>query len=179
MYFSPICSSAPLLLSLFHLTTSTPVAPRQFSTSANDLKSGDCAPVTVIFARGTTEPGNIGTIVGPPLERAMQAALGNGNVAFQGVDYPANVAGFLGGGDPNGAKTMAALAQQAVTDCANTQLVMSGYRYVHLSLLADNKHSSSLLLTPLISTTTQAYLSFHAAKAHKSSPSRPPNFPRV
>jgi hypothetical protein len=120
----------PALLSFAVLCTATPISRRQFGSSANDLENGDCAPVTVIFARGTTEPGNIGTVVGPPLERALQSALGADNVAFQGVDYPANVAGFLQGGDAGGAATMAALARQAVSSCANTQIVMSGYRYV-------------------------------------------------
>ena len=91
--------NAILLLSLVSIATSSPVLnARQRSSTANDLENGKCAPVTVIFARGTTEGGNIGTVVGPPLQCALQSALGAGNVAFQGVDYPANVAGFLQGG---------------------------------------------------------------------------------
>ena len=48
---------------------------------------------------------------------------------MQGVDYSASVAGFLEGGDPAGSKTMAALVEQAMTQCPNTKVVMSGYRY--------------------------------------------------
>ncbi len=51
-----------LLLSSFTVFVASapvPVLPRQFSVTANDLVSGECAPVTVIFARGTSEPGNI------------------------------------------------------------------------------------------------------------------------
>ena len=125
--------SSPLLVPILALlVTSSPIRtrlPRQASSTANDLVNGKCAPVTVIFARGTTETGNIGTVVGPPLESAVQSALGGAsNVAFQGVKYPADVQGFLEGGDPDGAKTMAGLAMQAVTDCPGTQVVMSGYR---------------------------------------------------
>ena len=72
-----------------------------------------------------------GLIVGPPLEGSLVIALGGkGNFAFQGVDYPATIAGFLEGGDPGGAATMAALASQAVSQCPGTQVVLGGYRYV-------------------------------------------------
>ena len=50
-----------------------------------------CAELTVIFARGTTESGNLGTIVGPPLLAALRASLGSSNVLGQGVDYPASL----------------------------------------------------------------------------------------
>lgn len=129
MHFS--LSSALIVPSFLFIVGSSPVPvvyPRQFSSTANDLVDGKCAPVTLIFARGTTEPGNIGIIVGPPLESALQSTLGADNVIFQGVDYPADVQGFLVGGDPDGAETMAGLAQQAVNQCAGTQVVMSGYR---------------------------------------------------
>jgi hypothetical protein len=104
------------------------LSARQFGSSSDDLLNGDCAAVSVIFARGTTEPGNIGTIVGPPFLDNLQQVLGEDNVAFQGVDYAANVAGFLAGGDDEGAATMADLGTQAVSDCPGTQLVLSGYR---------------------------------------------------
>ena len=64
---------------LHHLTGSSPILnTRQRSSTANDLENGECAPVTVIFARDTTEDGNIGTIVGPPLQSALQSTLGAG-----------------------------------------------------------------------------------------------------
>lgn len=104
------------------------VVARQFGSSSDDLLDGVCAAVSVIFARGTTEPGNIGTVVGQPLSDNLDEVLGADNVAFQGVDYAADVAGFLAGGDDEGAATMADLATQAVADCPGTQLVLSGYR---------------------------------------------------
>jgi cutinase len=61
-----------------------------------------CADVTVIFARGTSETAPIGTIVGPPFAEALAIALGGKTLSFQGVVYPADVAGFLEGGDPVG-----------------------------------------------------------------------------
>lgn len=48
--------------------------------------------MTVIFARGTGETGNVGTVSGPPMFKALRAKLGNNRVTVQGVDYPANSA---------------------------------------------------------------------------------------
>jgi hypothetical protein len=65
-----------------------------------------CAPMTVIFARGTTEPGNVGLFTGPPFFDALTAMLGKNTVNVQGVDYSASIEGFLEGGDPTGSQTM-------------------------------------------------------------------------
>jgi len=65
-----------------------------------------CAAMTVIFARGTTEPGNVGILTGPPFFDALQSMMGNKAVAVQGVNYPASIEGFLKGGDATGSQTM-------------------------------------------------------------------------
>ncbi|KAH7412618.1 cutinase [Cadophora sp. MPI-SDFR-AT-0126] len=83
--------------------------------------------MTVIFARGTTEQGNVGTLSGPPMFDALGKMVGAQNLAVQGVDYPANVRGFLAGGDKKGSAQMAQLVQQAMTSCPDTQVVMAGY----------------------------------------------------
>lgn len=62
--------------------------------------------MTVIFARGTTEPGNVGVLVGPPFFDALKSRIGAGNVVVQGVAYPASVEGFLVGGDSGSDQTM-------------------------------------------------------------------------
>lgn len=131
--FSLLASSTPLpeihsLDSSINIRRS--IFARQFGSSGVDIVNGECRAVSVIFARGTTEPGNIGTVVGPPLSRNLDQVLSANNFAFQGVDYAANVAGFLDGGDDKGAATMADLATQAANDCADTQIVLSGYRLV-------------------------------------------------
>ncbi|KAJ7228209.1 cutinase-domain-containing protein [Mycena pura] len=66
-----------------------------------------CADVMVVFARGTTEPPPIGTVAGPPLQAALKTALGAKSLSFAGVDYPADIPGFLEGGDKQGSQTMA------------------------------------------------------------------------
>jgi cutinase len=101
------------LFSLLTLTSAlaTPIK-RQLATSdtENDLTNGSpCAAVTVIFA--------------------LASDIGASNLAVQGVDYPADIAGFLEGGDPTGSQTMASLVEQAFSQCPDTKVVMSGYRY--------------------------------------------------
>lgn len=51
-----------------------------------------CTDMTVVFARGTGETGNVGTISGPPMFKAIREKLGADRVTVQGVDYPASSA---------------------------------------------------------------------------------------
>lgn len=97
------------------------------ATTQNGLTAGGCKAMTIVFARGTTEQGNVGTLSGPPWFDAMGKMVGAQNLAVQGVDYPANVQGFLAGGDKKGSAKMAQLVQQAMTSCPDTQVVMAGY----------------------------------------------------
>lgn len=48
--------------------------------------------MTVIFARGTGEMGNMGTVSGPPMVKAIRSKLGADKVTVQGVDYAASAA---------------------------------------------------------------------------------------
>jgi hypothetical protein len=90
--------------------------------------------MTVIFARGTTETGNVGTLAGPPFFNALEAKVGAGNVAVQGVDYPADIPGFLAGGDAGGSTKMASLVAQAMSQCPSSKIVLAGYRFVIMCL---------------------------------------------
>jgi hypothetical protein len=65
-----------------------------------------CAAMQIIFARGTTEPGNVGLVTGPPFFDAIEQIVGSNNVAVQGVEYGASIEGFLQGGDPTGSQMM-------------------------------------------------------------------------
>jgi hypothetical protein len=133
------------------------VARDNWDVTRNDLVNGICAPVTVIFARGTLELGNVGSLAGPPFFNALADIIGGQNLAVQGVDYPGTIAGYLEGGDPAGAATLASLVNQAASQCPSTQIVLSGYRYGFALPAACSAHDSTL--TKL----------FFAAKARKSS----------
>lgn len=110
---------------LFLLPTAASAA--LISSTQNDVKNGGaCKAMTILFARGTTEIGNMGTVAGPPFVSAVGAMMG-GNVAVQGIEYPADVPGFLVGGDAGGSKLMAQMVGQVKAKCPDTTLVMAGY----------------------------------------------------
>ncbi|KAI6250582.1 hypothetical protein HI914_00704 [Erysiphe necator] len=60
--------------------------------TANDLdernNNGNCSSVGVIYARGLSEPGNLGILTGPPFFDAIDNKVENEDVAIQGVNYP-------------------------------------------------------------------------------------------
>ena len=99
------------------------------SSTQNDVTNGSgCKAMTVLFARGTTEIGNMGTVAGPPFVSSLGKMMGGAqNLAVQGIAYPADVPGFLAGGDAGGSKLMAKMVGQVMTACPNTALVMAGY----------------------------------------------------
>ena len=115
-------------------------------STASDVQNGVCAPLTVIFARGTGESGNIGTVIGPSLFKQLSSML-NKNVALQGVNYAADIAGDADGG-AEGAPDMTSLAEQALKQCPTTKLALAGYSQgglvVHYSLNKEGLPSSDV-----------------------------------
>lgn len=61
------------------------------STMNGVTDNTSCEPLTLIFARGTGETGNMGTIVGPDLATELQS-LTDSKVTIQGLNYDASVA---------------------------------------------------------------------------------------
>ncbi|KAE8139206.1 cutinase-domain-containing protein [Aspergillus pseudotamarii] len=88
-------------------------------------QNSGCQELTFIFARGTSEMGNMGSVVGPPVANQLASLTGN-KVTVQGVDYPADAAGNAMMGASGGPK-MAELIQQAKKQCPNTKVVLGGY----------------------------------------------------
>ncbi|KAF7364843.1 Cutinase [Mycena venus] len=107
------------LVALSLLAVAAPVAEERAANA--------CTDVIVIFARGTTEAAPIGSIVGPPLQSALQVALGGKSLTFTGVNYAADIAGFLEGGDPAGSATMAQMGIDQRCELLPESLVTSGY----------------------------------------------------
>ncbi|KAI1472157.1 carbohydrate esterase family 5 protein [Daldinia caldariorum] len=98
-------------------------------TTENDFLQGGCRDVIFIYARGSTQDGNIGEDPGPQTIDQLRATLGEDAVAAQGVDYPALLIDNLrkGGCDPEDADNMRALITKAATQCPSSKLVVAGY----------------------------------------------------
>ena len=77
----PVDTSVILMQTLDQETTKREL----YGATSNEL--AECKPVTIIFARGTFEPGNIGLLAGPPFFNALFTRIGD-KFAVQGVPYP-------------------------------------------------------------------------------------------
>jgi cutinase len=87
------------------------LSKRQYSSSTyNQLTDGTaCRAISLIYARGTGQQGNVGdaAAVGPLFFNQLASRVGGtSRLAIQGVTYSASVSGFLQGGDPTGSTTM-------------------------------------------------------------------------
>ncbi|KAF2476177.1 cutinase-domain-containing protein [Lindgomyces ingoldianus] len=85
-----------------------------------------CTDLTIVFARGTSEAGNVGTVAGPPMFKSLRSKLGANRVTIQGVNYPADAAGNINQG-ASGGPAMASSVKAALSQCPNTKVVVSGY----------------------------------------------------
>ena len=95
----------------------------------------------------------MGLIAGPPLENALKSAMGANNVATQGVNYAADIAGAVTGeinpGTDAGAKNMQMFVNQVTGNCT-TKVVLAGY-----SQGAEQVHGALDNLGPLASSKIQ------------------------
>ncbi|KAL4728273.1 hypothetical protein ACLX1H_005015 [Fusarium chlamydosporum] len=151
---------------------------RQFSSSTyNQLTDGTpCRPVTMIYARGTTQAGNVGdpAAVGPLLFNNLASRIGLNNLAVQGVTYAANVAGFLAGGDAAGSRTMANLIARAASQCPSTKIIISGY-----SQGAQVVHNAAGMLSSSVTNRVTAAVTFGDPKQSQPFGSIPSSRTRV
>ncbi|KAL2214515.1 cutinase [Sarocladium strictum] len=140
---------------------------RQFSSSTyNQLIDGTpCRPVTMIYARGTTQAGNVGdsAAVGPVFFNNLASRIGLSNLAVQGVSYPASIAGYLAGGDAAGSRTMAELITRAASQCPNTKIVISGY-----SQGAQLVHNAAGMLSSAVTNRVTAAVTFGDPKQRQA-----------
>lgn len=94
--------------------------------TTNDIQNSVYAPTTLIFARSTTEQGNMGSVTRPPVANQLISNLGQGQVAAKGVNYPADVAGAASGSlnpkGAQGAQMMAQFTTMALQTCAGMKV---------------------------------------------------------
>jgi len=97
----------------------------------NDVKSGSCKKYTLVFARASTEVGNMGGSMGPATCSGLKSKLGAGNVACQGVGgaYTAGLAENVSakGTSEAAIKEAQSMLTQAATKCPQTILMAGGY----------------------------------------------------
>ncbi|TLD23730.1 hypothetical protein PspLS_06404 [Pyricularia sp. CBS 133598] len=132
---------------------------------SNQLLDGTpCRELTIIYARGTTQSGNIGNdiSVGPITFDALAKLIGPNRLAVQGVDYKASFLGYAEGGQPKATGRMVDLIKQALTRCPATKTVLVGY-----SQGAQVVHNVVDALDPITATRITAILNFGDPDAMK------------
>ncbi|ETS84406.1 hypothetical protein PFICI_02431 [Pestalotiopsis fici W106-1] len=99
------------------------------ASSSSATAASGCTAYTVLFARGTTETGTLGTVVGPGLQKAVQSSLGADQVTMKGTSYPADMAGITSEatGSGPGSKAMTADATSVLSSCPDTKIILTGY----------------------------------------------------
>jgi len=95
--------------------------------TSSDFTQGGCKRVVMVYARGSTEAGNIGTL-GPSLKSGLSSRF-PGQFALEGVNYPADLASnFLPDGSNqeaiNNAKN---LIERIYNQCPNARILAGGY----------------------------------------------------
>nr|RBQ90672.1 hypothetical protein FVER53263_12346 [Fusarium verticillioides] len=107
----------------------------------NDLEDGDsssCPPAILIYARGSTEPGNLGITVGPILAEAMQLAIPGIWIQGVGGPYTADLApNFLPEGTTDASIDEAKRLFQMAYD--NQGTVVVGYALSELQSAVQNQ----------------------------------------
>jgi len=89
--------------------------------------NGQCVKVVMVYARGSTELGNVGTL-GPGLESGLKRKF-PGQFQLQGVEYPADLfSNFLPEGSNNPAiRQMREDITKIHTKCPETRIAAGGY----------------------------------------------------
>ncbi|OJD33084.1 cutinase [Diplodia corticola] len=130
----PLTTSHPLpqLSTTSSTSSSSTSATQQNGITSPSTGSNACTATTLIFARGTFELSNMGSIVGPSLAsdlaKLLSSSSTNNQLTIQGVNYAADVAGIFAeitGG--TGTAAMVAEARAVMQKCPDTKVVLSGY----------------------------------------------------
>jgi cutinase len=123
--------------------------------SAAPAMATPCPDVTVVFARGTSEPPGLGSVGGPFVED-LRARVAPRTVEGAAVDYPAS--NEFNTSTPAGADAARSLIESTAANCPNTRMVLGGYSQgaavIELATnevspqIADHVAASALFGTP-------------------------------
>jgi len=104
----------------------TPPWPKNFGTGKIPLgpKPSGCYPFELIIARGTSEPGDFGAVVGDPVLARVQQILGKDKVRGYSVQWDGNLVGATA---ITGAGDVAKRVNQKSKECPNMQFAVIGY----------------------------------------------------
>ncbi|KAF2017452.1 carbohydrate esterase family 5 protein [Aaosphaeria arxii CBS 175.79] len=124
MYMNTLIAAA-----ILGLATASPVEVRQTRTSSSEFSDGGCRDILFAWARGSTEVGNMGTVVGPPTSNGLKANFGADNVATEGIEYAAALApnALPGGTDAKSKKLMQDTINAMASQCPDSTIVVGGY----------------------------------------------------
>jgi cutinase len=124
-----------LVAALAGLAASSPVdiEARQLlggtGSSSSEFSRGGCKDVLFAFTRGSTEIGNMGTVIGPPLSDGLKKEFGKDKVATEGIPYAAALGtnALPGGTDAASKNLLKKTLQDMASKCPDSVIVSSGY----------------------------------------------------
>ncbi|KAF2847217.1 carbohydrate esterase family 5 protein [Plenodomus tracheiphilus IPT5] len=121
-----------LLAGLVGLANTSPLEVRQLGrtgTTSNEFSRGGCRDIMFAWARGSTEVGNMGSVVGPPTSNGLKQAFGANAVATEGIDYAATIGtnALPGGTDTRSKNLMKDTLTSMASKCPDSVIVAGGY----------------------------------------------------
>jgi len=104
----------------------TPGWPKNFGSGKIPLgpKPSGCYPFELVIARGTSEPGAFGAVVGEPVLARVQQQMGKDKVRGYSVQWDGNL---MGGSSVAGTADVANRINQKSKECPNMQFAVIGY----------------------------------------------------
>ncbi|ESK97883.1 cutinase [Moniliophthora roreri MCA 2997] len=155
------------MVRVFGLTLLALLVPALAAPVPEDLEArqSGCADVMVVYARGTDQDSPIGdpASVGVLFRDNIKSLLGSRTFSFQGVNYAANVIGFLQGGDPAGSRQMTTDLTNVANSCPNAKIVSAGY-----SQGGQLVHNSAAQLTAAVRNRINAVVIFGDPKSDQA-----------
>ncbi|CAG8960901.1 hypothetical protein HYFRA_00002438 [Hymenoscyphus fraxineus] len=155
--------------------TSKPAHPAGTPSIRNDFTNFGCKDIIFVYARGSTEGGNMGASdsVGSRTALGLISAFGMKHVGVEGVKYDAKIRTNLrkGNADPEGISNMRNIITKAARKCPKSIIVAGGY-----SQGAAIVHGAIGALSPSVSSKIAGVVTFGDTR-NEQDDGVIPNFP--